>query len=54
MEGDVDLCMVCKLVEADIDDYGLLVCNPCLKQRPDLVAGLNRAASKDPVERDHE
>ena len=51
---EIDLCSICHETEADIDDYGLLICNPCLDTRPDLKAGLDRAFRNDPVEWDHE
>ena len=54
MEQDIELCAFCCHNEADIIDYGLFICNPCLEARPLLKARLAESCRNDPVERDHE
>ena len=54
MVREIDLCSICRESEADIDDYGLLICNPCLDSRSDLRAKLDESVRNDPVEWDHE
>lgn len=54
MEQNIDLCAFCNKQEADIVDYGLVICNPCLDARPLLQTRLAESCRNDPVERDHE
>ena len=54
MGQEIDLCNFCRGREADIIDYGLTICNPCLDRRPHLKAALDRSYRNDPVEWDHE